>query len=264
MQEQCEEQALFEYRATCSLNNMGVMLMEESEFDQAFTTLKDAVYVMKDLLHLLSSKSALYSAAPCVQMCGQSRKTTLKLERAAERTALRPKASQNAESSMNIWRYSTTNTNVPRRLLASFTLICIDGSEEARSIPKTHLKLEAAIILYNFALAMQLLAKSSCCTQLLRSLKLFTSAYEILCEDGLVVTSSRHSLSHHVQHSRLYVGILTLSQMLQIQTRIGLQDELLPLQEQLDELTKAIESLRNSVNSAAAAAISTKTRATAA
>jgi hypothetical protein len=260
MEEDRGDVYLIDYRAACSLNNMGITLMEDSYFDQAVATLQDAVFVLKYFLQEQDS-IRLTEDSPNPRSAHRGTNIAAKLDRACERIARRPTKASIDEGARDVivWRYTTSNSAFPRELFASHTLIYIDDSDDVTSIRERDLKLEAAMILYNFALAEHFHSTSYSLTHCDRSVKLFSSAYEVLAEKGLASFGVGHSGSQ----ARLLVGVLTLSQMLDIQRRIGQpEDALLPLQEQLIELNLAIEKMQE--KSKASASRGTKTTAMAA
>ena len=231
--------------------------MEDLYFDQAMATLKDAVFVSRDVL-LMQSRSRPSPTGSHLPNEQTRANIMRKLARASDRIARRGpiKTEQDEEeSNMIVWRYSDSNSAFPEELFGSCTLVYIEGFDVTPSARERDLQLEAAMILYNFALAVQCHAKS-CSVALHRSFRLYTSAYEIVCENAI-------DDGGQLTGTRLVLGVLSLTQMVQIQREMGREnDEYISLQEQLGELTQAFERIQGKLKKAAARG--TKTTAMAA
>ena len=143
--------AILPYRAAISLNNIGVVLLEQADFRQALEVLKDAIFVMKLVFPSCRSCSSTSN------LSNISNEINVKLQCAMERLAS-PRSPESCPLTLDAISYEDGNIALLKNCLRHgptspfvfpIKITCSDFEyPEDRDVD-----VESAILLYNFGLA---------------------------------------------------------------------------------------------------------------
>jgi len=238
-----EQTLIREHRAAIALNNMGVSLLERRAYRQGMETLKDAIFVMKRVIHPQSKTPDFATNTP------STNSTEAKVNRANKRMA-NPQPVPSAFSCDVISHEAISSHHQPmdsvlRKGAASPSTFPIRIEAGNIDCPEDrNPDLESAIMLHNFGVAhlcMSKLAKSPLKFQE-GALALFNMAYSIISNRNTIAQLSDSDM-RSVSETRLLLAVVVLNNVVRVLRATGNHSEADESYQKLVRLGTAINEI---------------------